>query len=288
VIDVGSNTIRLLVADVGGRLEVVREERVWARLGADVAKQGSISDERLGLAVRAVSELAIKGRKLGCDQLEVVVASPGRQAANAHDLVRLLRRAGGVPVRVLSREEEAWLGFRGGLASIPVPAGAVAVCDVGGGSTQLAVGAPCRGPSWLESIDVGSLRLTTAQLDGNPPGKKAVRRARAFVARELDRIDVPAAERALAIGGSARALRRIVGSCLGEEELRDAVTLLGRTRSRDVVRAFCVPRARARTLVAGAVILAEVQRRIGVPLEVVRGGIREGAVLELAARAVAA
>jgi exopolyphosphatase / guanosine-5'-triphosphate,3'-diphosphate pyrophosphatase len=290
VIDVGSNTIRLLAADVGSySLDVVHEHRVWARLGVDVARTGEISPERLEAAAAAVGQLATAARRAGCLRVETLVASPGRQAANAGDLVRALEGVSGAPVRVLGREEEARLGYQGAVVAAGPFDGTVAVCDVGGGSTQLAIGLPDRGPSWLRSFDIGSLRLTTeAFADGDPPGKGRVNLARGLAHRELDGLVVPLPGTALAVGGSARALRRLVGRTLGEAELREAVSVLRKSSSRSITKTFDVAPARARTLLAGALILAEVQRRLMVPFRVVAKGLREGAVLELANRRVAA
>ena len=106
--------------------------------------------------------------------------------------------------------------------------------------------------------------------------------------RELDGLVVPLPGTTLAVGGTARALRRLVGRTLGEDELREAVSMLRKSPSRTITKTFGVPPARARTLLAGALILAEVQRRLIVPFRVVAKGLREGAVLELAARRAAA
>ncbi len=289
VIDVGSNTIRLLAADIGPYgLDVVHEHRVWARLGTDVAKTGEISAKRLEAAVEAVAQLVAAARRAGCLRVETLVASPGRQAGNAGELVRSLEGVSGAPVRVLGREEEALLGYQGAVAASGPFEGAVAVCDVGGGSTQLAIGLPDREPSWLRSFDIGSLRLTTEALDGDPPEKSVVKVARSVVQRELEGLVVPLPRTALAVGGSARALRRLVGRSLGEDELREAVTILRKSSSRTITKTFGVPPARAQTLLAGALILSEVQRRLMVPFRVVATGLREGAVLELAARRAAA
>jgi exopolyphosphatase/pppGpp-phosphohydrolase len=91
---------------------------------------------------------------------------------------------------------------------------------------------------------------------------------------------------ALAVGGSARATRRLVGPWLGDAELKEAFRIVAATPPREIARRFGVDRARARILPAGVVILAEVHELLGVPLHVCSGGIREGAVLSsVAARA---
>ena len=103
-----------------------------------------------------------------------------------------------------------------------------------------------------------------------------------MAARELVAGAQPMPQAALATGGTARALRRVVGRTLDHEALETAVlTLAGKTR-REIVKEYGVDRPRARTLLAGSLILSEAQRRLGVPLVVARGGLREGAALTLA------
>src|SRR6478672_8526031 len=140
VVDVGANTLRLLVADVGpDGLSAVRTDRVQLGLGEDIEDRGAISSERLVAARRGARSHAATARRLGCSRVVVVVTSPGRQAANADDLLEALTSRG-VTVSVLSAEEEATFAYRGALAGVEDLPEIVAVCDVGGGSTQLVVG----------------------------------------------------------------------------------------------------------------------------------------------------
>jgi exopolyphosphatase / guanosine-5'-triphosphate,3'-diphosphate pyrophosphatase len=290
VIDVGSNTIRLLVAHVeSGRLEPVDERRAWVRLGADVAAVGEISPLRLEAAVKAVGEFATEARRLGCMHITTLVASPGRQAANGNELLRRLESAAQVPVRLLRRDEEARLAYDGAVSAADVDEETVAVCDVGGGSAQLAVGTPDLGPVWLRSLDIGSLRLTRQVFDRYPPGKKAFREARRVVREHCDGLALPLPKAALAVGGSARGLKRLLGTrTLGEQELSEALKLLRKQPADELAEEHGIDPERARTLPAGAVILTEIQRRLAIPLVVGRGGVREGALLELAAQQTAA
>jgi exopolyphosphatase/pppGpp-phosphohydrolase len=110
--------------------------------------------------------------------------------------------------------------------------------------------------------------------------------ARREAAKAFAEVVPPKVELALAVGGSARATRRLVGPWLGEAELAEALRLVETKPERALVRRYGVDRARVRILPAGVAILAEVQQRLGVPLHVCSGGIREGAVL--ASRALAA
>ena len=282
VIDVGSNTVRLLVAERDGSvISPVVERKARLGLGEEVERRGRISPAKLTEASLAVREMAREARELGSSLVEVVVASPGRQAENAGRLIRQLARSTAAPVRVLSADEEAVLAYRGALAFAGPQAASVVVCDVGGGSTQLAFGEPHRQPVWLSSVDIGSLRLSARLLDGDPAGKKAIAAARAAVRDEFDGVVVPLPKAALAVGGSARALRKLVGGTLGRDELGEAVSILRRKKRAEVAGRYEIDPGRVRTLAAGAVILAEVQRRLGIPLVVVKAGLREGLALSL-------
>lgn len=290
VVDVGSNTIRLLVASVhAGKVEPVHERTAWVRLGADVATTGTISPLRLEAAARAVSDFASEARKLGSVHVETLVASPGRQAENGGELLRRLEIAAGAPIRLLRRDEEARLAYDGAVSAAGIEDQSVAVCDVGGGSAQLAIGTSDLGPVWLRSLDVGSLRLTKQAFDRDPPGKRGISEARHIVRQQCRGLVFPLPQRALAVGGSARGIKRLLGTrTLGEDELAAAVKLLRKRPSAEIADEYGIDPERARTLAAGGVILSELQRRLAVPLVVGRGGVREGALLSLAAeRAVA-
>ena len=173
---------------------------------------------------------------VGAALIDVVVASPGRQARNADQLVRLISRASGAQVRVLTQEEEARLAFEGALEDVDGD-GAVAVCDVGGGSAQIAVGTVGGGPAWLRSIDLGSLRLSARVGHGDPPTKSEQAALRAEARAAVSALTPPMPGRAVAVGGSARALRKLVGKSLGPDELDEAMRLLRRVPAEELSRA---------------------------------------------------
>ena len=231
-----------------------------------------------------------QARDHGAINVEVLVTSPGRQAANGDELVKRLARATKVPVRLLSAVDEARLGFAGGLAGTRIsPGRIVAVVDVGGGSAQIAVGTRRDGPAWVRSIDIGSMRLTSRCVSNDPPGLDELSAMRAEVARYLEDIAPPQPRVALAVGGSARNLRKVAGSSrLGPDELAATIELLVSIPADEVVRRFDVAPERACTLVAGALILEGIRELLGTGFRVVRGGVREGAVLELESRRAAA
>jgi exopolyphosphatase/guanosine-5'-triphosphate,3'-diphosphate pyrophosphatase len=288
VIDVGSNSVRLLLATVrGGGLVPLAEERVRLGLGEDVERLGAVSRAKLAKAARAVSEYAHLSRAHGVERLEVVVTAPGRQSANAAELVRALASAAAAPVRVLSAEDEGRFAYEGAAAALHRLPKTLAVCDVGGGSTEIVTGVRTGGPVWLRSFDLGAVRLTRRLLTGDPPGEKALGRARAEIDRTLAGAVPPLCERALAAGGTPRALRRLVGEILGPEQLDEALAVSARP-ARAVASEFGIDRRRARLLPAGILILAAIQRRLVVPLEVSPSGLREGVALTLLAEAAAA
>jgi exopolyphosphatase/guanosine-5'-triphosphate,3'-diphosphate pyrophosphatase len=287
VIDVGSNTIRLHVSQGG---DEVHREKAVLRLGDSVERIGSIPPEKLDETAAAVAGFVDSARKHGAKEVEVLVASPGRQAANGPELLAVLESAGGVPVRLLSPQEEGRLAFIGALAvSRRGQRGSIAVVDVGGGSSQVTVGTRRDGVAWVRSVDIGSMRLASRLHPDDPPGDAAVQRAREEVARVLDGFLPPLPEVALAVGGSARAIRSIVGAALGADELDEVAGILARTPAREIAELYGVHLERVQTLAAGAVILEAIQYRLHVPLRVIRGGgVREGAAIELAASVKAA
>ena len=288
VIDVGANTVRLNVSDDG---EEVHREKVMVRLGDAIERTGSVPDAKLDETADLIERFVDDARELGVQRLEILVTSPGRQALNGRELIaRIEAAAEGAPVRLLSAQEEGRLGFLGAIAGTRGPARRlVAVCDVGGGSSQVAVGTRRDGLAWVRSVDIGSMRLTSRLLEDDPPGDAAVARARAEVDRLLEGFVPPAPETALAVGGSARALRAIVGNVLGADELDEVAGILARTPAPEIAALYDVHLDRVRTLAAGAVILEALQARLHVPLRVVRGGgVREGAAIELASRRQAA
>jgi exopolyphosphatase/guanosine-5'-triphosphate,3'-diphosphate pyrophosphatase len=267
VIDVGSNTTRLLVTDAA--LNPLETQKLRLALGEEIERHGAVSTVHVAAAAKAVRDMASMARRKRVASLDVFLTAPGRQATNSAELVAALSRAAGVKARVLTKDEEGTLAYRGAIltAGVALPS-RVAVCDIGGASTEIAVGEPGGDPDWVESVDLGSVRLTARA--GN---------MRSEAEDAFAHLEPPTAEAALVVGGSARAARRLVGAELGETELTEALEIVETTSPREVARRFGVDRARAEILPAGVILLAELQRRLGVTLHVCSGGIREGAVL---------
>ena len=291
IVDVGSNTVRLLVADVrGGETETVHEERAFLGLGAEVLRHDRIRRRKLREVAEVTERFAAEARRLGTHALETIVTAPGRQGASSDALVATLARATDAPVRVASAIEEGQLAFVGALSRAGVEEGIVAVCDVGGGSTEVVVGTPLLGPTWARSVDIGSLRLTAALLHDDPPTAAQLERARAAIEAGFAGVEPPPPrpELALATGGSARAISKLVGRSYGGAELECVIAELVSRPAEATAAAIGVEIERAYSLAAGALILEHVSGLLGVAFTPARGGIREGAALALAAQRAAA
>jgi exopolyphosphatase / guanosine-5'-triphosphate,3'-diphosphate pyrophosphatase len=281
VVDVGANTLRLLVAEAGaGGLSPVHEERRRTALGEDVERLGRLTDEKIERSAEAARKEVRRARKLGAARVQIVVTSPWRNAENGSQLVEALEQASGLGVRALTTEEEAELAYLGALASTDLESRPIAVCDVGGGSTQLAIGSGAE-PAWLRSVPLGSLRLTERCLGSDPPTSRELSDARGEADVAFASLTPPLPGAALATGGTARALRRAGFSVLDTAALERAIEVLAEQPVAVRARKAKAEPHRARTLPAGAIILARVQALLQVRLQVAVGGIREGVCVSL-------
>ena len=284
VIDVGSNSVRLLVAFVGqdGEVRELERDRVYLRLGDDAYRIGRIGERKLTALAESAERYALRACAAGVERIETIVTAPGRQSSNADEVVDILRGATRAPVSVLSAEDEGRLAWEGAVAALTHAPDTVAVVDLGGGSCEIAMGSPATGPTWVCSRDAGALRVTRQLLPARSPTARDVARARAGIGELLDGVDPKHPDAALAVGGTARALARLLGPRFGPRKLdalADRIVELGSER---LTRWLDVTSPRAETLLAGTLVLADISRRLDAKLEVGRGGLREGAVLALA------
>ena len=289
VIDVGSNSVRLLVADVReSDVRQVSRERVYLRLGDDAYRLGRISSEKLEQTHDVIAAFARTAREAGATRMETIVTAPGRQSENADELVRILSAATRAAVVVLGAEDEGRLAWEGAVARLPDPPDVVAAVDLGGGSCEIAVGTPILGPAWVRSFEAGALRVTRALLDEERQESITVDEARVAIAQLLTDDTPPLPDVTLAVGGTARAVSKIIGPTFGAKQLVDLARRLRSSTPRAIARRFGLTEERAETLVGGMLVLAEVSNLVGTDLELGRGGLREGAALALARAEVAA
>jgi len=288
VIDVGSNTVRLLVAtQMEGSVKAIHEERCAVGLAREIERTGCVPEDKIAQATEVARHYARAAAKAGSVRTDVLVTAPGRQSENGAELVDAIAAATGLPVRALSAEDEGQLAFAGVLSTLTEQPESITVCDVGGGSTQLVFGTAA-GPAWVRTLDIGSLRLAQRYLTNDPPSPDELDRLRSSVESSFSGVASPLPRCAAATGGTARALRKIVGRTLGPKQLAEAEAKLRAAPAAEIADEHGLPLWRAEILAAGVVVLSEAQRRLGVPLVVARAGLREGAVLESLAAARAA
>ena len=284
-IDIGSNTTRVLVADVeDGALSEVLQRRAFTRIGKGL-KGGEIPREKIDEVARVVAEQRLLIERLGTDAMRVVATAAIRGAANQDEFAAAMRDVGGVEVEILAGDEEARLAFLGATRTLGRPLdGSVAVVDVGGGSTELAIGTVPEGAKWSESFRVGSGLLTDAYLRSDPPSVGDLHAMREHAQGVFEGLALPAVDAAVAVGGSAASLRRLVGAVLDAESLQRAMRVLSGDVSEEVSRQFAIDRERVVLMAAGLTVLDAASQALGRPLQIGRGGLREGILLELAAR----
>jgi exopolyphosphatase / guanosine-5'-triphosphate,3'-diphosphate pyrophosphatase len=284
VVDVGSNSVRLLVSDViDDHPTFVHTDKVMARIGQSLGQAGRIDDRKIGEVAGIVSRFVEDARRLGAREIRAIATSATREAANGDELAQHVHEASGVELEIIDGDEEARLTFAGTLASLDEPqSGDIGVVDVGGGSTEIVVGTTADGVAWSRSFRLGSGRLSDRFIDHDPPLPVEIARIREAIDAALPVADdVPTAEHGLAVAGSATNLRRMVGPLLDEESLARALRLLCASPSAQIARQFQLEATRARLLAAGALIFEAAMRLLGTPLWVGRGGIRQGVALEI-------
>ncbi|MBA2505257.1 MAG: hypothetical protein H0V29_04845 [Thermoleophilaceae bacterium] len=281
-IDIGSNTTRLLVADVeDGQLRELMAQRAFTKIGRSLGKKGKIPRKKMDETAEVVSRQARLARELGANEIVIVATAAIRDAPNRGDLTALLEERAGEEVKVLSGKEEARLSFVGATKTLGAPVeGQVSVVDVGGGSTEIVVGTVAGGAEWSESFRIGSGFLADAYLGSDPPSVAELHAVRQHVAGVFEGLDVPPSVRGVAVGGSATSLRRLVGAVLEHETLERAVRLLSTTSCEDLAARFELDPERVRVLPAGILVLEEISDRMGMPLQIGKGGLREGVILE--------
>jgi exopolyphosphatase/guanosine-5'-triphosphate,3'-diphosphate pyrophosphatase len=277
-IDIGSNTTRLLVAEVrDGTLREVLQQRAFTRLGA----KGGIGPRKVAEVAASVATQVRVAREAGAERIRTVGTHAIRQAANRDDLLEAIEREAGVQVEVLSGDDEARLAFRGATQTLGhLPLGEVGVVDVGGGSTELVCGTLADGVTWSASFRVGSGFLADHYLHHDPPALDELEKVRLHVQGVFEGLAAPTPRVAYAVGGSATSLRRLVGAVLDHETLQRGVRVLAEMEANEVARRFELHPERVRLLPAGILLLDAAGDVLGAPLQIARGGLREGVLLD--------
>ena len=299
-VDLGTNSTRLLVADVeDGRVgEIERQTRV-TRLGEGVDARGRLLPLPIARVRNVLSDFRRQVESLGAERTLAIATSAIRDAENGEAFLGEIEWSYGFETQLLSGHDEALMTFRGVTAERDLRAGAVVV-DLGGGSTELVAGGP-DGVRWHDSLDIGSVRLTERFLHSDPPREDELTAcADAVRALLAERVPEDVRGDATAAIGVAGTITSLAALDLGLEEYdRDRVH--GHVLTRDALqrqldRLASVPVAerrrirpldpeRAPVIVAGAVIVREVVAFLRVDgIEVSERDILDGAALAAAER----
>jgi exopolyphosphatase/guanosine-5'-triphosphate,3'-diphosphate pyrophosphatase len=282
-IDIGSNTTRLLVAEpADGRLRELLRQRAFTRIAKGLRHDDRIPPKKIAEVADVVATQVRLARELGTGEIRAVATAAIREAANQDEFTRAIAKSCGVSVEILSDEEEARLAFVGATSALDHPPdGDIAVIDVGGSSSEIAIGTIVGGVRASSSFRIGSGFLADSYLHQDPPAIEELQRIRAHVGGVFEGFTLPTPELAVAVGGSSTSLRRLVGGVLDHESLERGLRILATTPSDDVARAFEMEVERVRLLPAGMLVLEEISDRLERPLLVGRGGLREGVILEM-------
>ena len=290
-IDCGTNSIRLLVADVGptpdggvGLVDLTRRMEI-VRLGQDVDRTGRLSAEAISRTRAALVDYARAIDAFGAERVRMVATSATRDAVNAHEFTDLVWEILGVAPEVVSGREEAQLSFTGAVRGLPASARApYLVVDIGGGSTEFVLG-DGTGVKAAESVDMGCVRMTERHLTGDPPTAAQVASAEADIGALTERaVTAVGGAGAATLVGLAGSVTTVAGIALDLPEYdssrihhteigfqavaRVTADLLAMTRAQRRALPVMHP-GRADVIAAGALILRVVMERSGASTVVV-------------------
>jgi exopolyphosphatase/guanosine-5'-triphosphate,3'-diphosphate pyrophosphatase len=212
-VDVGTNSVRLLVADVADGVVVAERARemVITRLGKGVDRTGRFDQGALARTLEVLADYADTCRRLGVSRRRVVATSATRDAADRRAFLDGVRDLLGVEAEVLTGEAEAAAAYRGATADLPGDQPTLVV-DIGGGSTEL-IGGDGATARAMVSLDIGCVRLFERHLRGDPPTAGEVAALRADVAARLDAVatvlDPAAADRVVGVAGTVTTVAAI-------------------------------------------------------------------------------
>jgi exopolyphosphatase/guanosine-5'-triphosphate,3'-diphosphate pyrophosphatase len=281
-IDCGTNTIKLLVADLDprtGKEQILEREMRIVRLGQDVDRTGRLADEALARTFAAVEEYAAIIASHRVDKVRFCATSASRDAANSADFMAGVRERLGIEPEVVSGAVEARLTYDGATRSLPDVPAPVLVVDIGGGSTELILGGGAGDVLAARSLDIGSVRLTERLMRSDPPTAAELAAATEAIDGALDALpgDGVHLDRAATVVGVAGTITTVAAVLLELDAwdrsrvhharlaVDDVHALTERLTAMTVAQReeLRVPPGRSDVIGAGALILDRVLRRTG-------------------------
>jgi exopolyphosphatase/guanosine-5'-triphosphate,3'-diphosphate pyrophosphatase len=301
-IDCGTNSIRLLVADIDAageapRLTELTRQMEIVRLGAGVDRTGELAPTALERTFAALRRYAADIERFGATSVRMVATSATRDARNRDELVTGVRAILGVDPEVVSGDEEAALSYAGAAAELPGAAAPILVADIGGGSTELVLG-DASGVLAARSVNIGCVRMAERHLRGDPPDPAEAAAVVADVNAALDLAarTVPL-ERAATLVGVAGTVTTVAALAAGLPEYSserihllatppDAVAevtgkLLTMTHDERAALPVMHP-GRVDVIAAGALVLRTLVERVGLPVIASERDILDGIAFSLA------
>jgi exopolyphosphatase/guanosine-5'-triphosphate,3'-diphosphate pyrophosphatase len=273
----------VLVAEpIDGQLKKVMEQRAYTRINKALDSDGAILEAKVDEVCDVVATQVRLAKELGAKEIRAVATAAVREASNSDEVAAAIGDAAGVRVEVLSDEEEGRLSFIGATKTLGHPVeGRVGVVDVGGGSTEVILGTMPGGASEVRSWRVGSGVLANELISSDPPSAAEIRKVRDRIDDIFEGVEIEHPTQAVAVGGSATSLRRLVGAVLEYETLERGIRVLCGDPAADVARRFELDPERVRILTTGVLLLEKVSELLGQPLQIGKGGLREGVVLDM-------
>ncbi|ONI82776.1 hypothetical protein ALI22I_41000 [Saccharothrix sp. ALI-22-I] len=297
VLDVGSNTVHLLVVDVhrGAHPTPMSSEKSMLRLAEQMDSSGMLGRDGADQLVRTVAASKAAAERLGCEDLMAFATSAVREAGNSAEVLDRVRSETGVDLQVLTGEDEARYTFLAVRRWYGWSAGRLLCLDIGGGSLELAVGVD-EEPEEAFSVPLGAGRLTRTRFDNDPPSRAEVRDTTEWlaeqlapVAKKIRRVGTP--DRVVATSKTFRTLARLTGAApssagprarrvLTDSGLRQLIAFISRMSASDLAELEGVSASRAHQLVAGALVAEATMRALSLgELEICPWALREGVIL---------
>ncbi|HEY0578071.1 MAG TPA: Ppx/GppA phosphatase family protein [Pseudonocardia sp.] len=297
VLDVGSNTVHLLIVDAhrGGHPTPMASEKTALRLAESLDSSGRLSRAGADALVRAVRTARSSAKAAGCRDVLAFATSALREAPNSVAVLSRVHAETGLALQVLPGEDEARYTFLAVRRWFGWSAGQLLVLDIGGGSLELASGID-ELPTVAESLPLGAGRLTREWFSSDPPSRREVDALRAHVEAELAPVAARLAgervpDRAVGTSKTFRSLARLTGAApssagprarrvLTDAGLRQVLAFISRMSAADLAELEGVSPSRAHQLVAGAVVAEAAMRALGIhQLEICPWALREGVIL---------
>jgi exopolyphosphatase/guanosine-5'-triphosphate,3'-diphosphate pyrophosphatase len=272
-VDIGTNSTRLLIGRANERYE---RQAVITRLGAGVARKGRFADDAVARTVACLTEFRHTMDRHGVERVRAVATAATRQAENRDEFLASAEAILGTRPEVLTSREEGELAFRGATSWLDLDDRPVAVIDIGGGSTEFAVGGA--DAVQIASIDLGSVSLTEQELHTDPPRPEELANAIGRVADEVDDVvrampELPSA-RLIGVAGTITTVAAVELGLEPYDPERIHLFVLTRQAAEDVFRTLATERLadrihnpglqaeRADIIVGGCCILVAIMRRL--------------------------